>query len=117
MKLINEMFSIVSKGDRVRIKLHPEHVIYAAHFPGQPITPGVCVVQMIGEILQEKEGRMMELDTITNLKFIQPLSPVDTPEVDVVFDSISYDAQGRCKVRGTVANEDTIFTKFSVIYR
>ena len=117
MKLINEMFSIVSKGDRVRIKLHPEHVIYDAHFPGQPITPGVCLVQMIGEILQENMGRMMELDTITNLKFIQPLSPVETPEVDVVFSNISFDDKGRCKVKGTVVSEDTIFTKYSIIYR
>ena len=85
MKLINEMFSIVSKGDRVRIKLHPEHVIYDAHFPGQPITPGVCLVQMIGEILQENMAKLHELaqylyehETITGDEFMSILSAAFT---------------------------------------
>ena len=28
------------------IRLHPDHTIYKAHFPGEPITPGVCVIQI-----------------------------------------------------------------------
>ena len=67
MRLINKMFSIVSEGETVRIQLHPEHVIYQAHFPGSPITPGVCIIQY--------------------------------------------------KVRGTVFYDETVFTKFSIIYR
>ena len=114
----NKLYDVLAQdGSSFLLKMKDEHVVYQGHFPGQPITPGVCLVQMIGEILQEKVGRMMELDTITNLKFIQPLSPVETPEVDVVFSSISFDDKGRCIVKGTVISEDTIFTKYSMIYR
>ena len=31
--------------------LNPDHLIYKAHFPGQPVTPGVCILQMIRELL------------------------------------------------------------------
>ena len=35
------------------IKLIPSCVIYQAHFPGEPITPGVCIVQMAKELIEE----------------------------------------------------------------
>ena len=46
MKLRDSLYTIVSefKGDGrhdFNIKLDPEHFIYKAHFPGEPITPGV----------------------------------------------------------------------------
>ena len=45
------MYSIVSaEGQQLRLQLHPEHEIYQAHFPGNPITPGVCQVQIVAEL-------------------------------------------------------------------
>ena len=32
------------------IRLLPDNVIYKAHFPEKPITPGVCIVQMAVEL-------------------------------------------------------------------
>ncbi len=116
MRLINKMFSIISEGETVRIQLHPEHVIYQAHFPGSPITPGVCIIQMITEILEKMHNRDMELVQITNLKFVQPLSPIETPEVDIAFSAIVH-TDNQYKVRGTVFYDETVFTKFSIIYR
>lgn len=116
MRLINKMFSIVSEGETVRIQLHPEHVIYQAHFPGSPITPGVCIIQMITEILEKMHNRDMELVQITNLKFVQPLSPIETPVVDIAFSAIVH-TDNQYKVRGTVFYDETVFTKFSIVYR
>lgn len=116
MRLINKMFSIVSEGETIRIQLHPEHPIYQAHFPGSPITPGVCIIQMITEILEKMHNRDMELVQITNLKFVQPLSPIETPEVDIAFSAIVH-TDNQYKVRGTVFYDETVFTKFSIIYR
>ena len=33
------------------IELNPEHGIYKGHFPYVPVAPGVCLVQIIKEIL------------------------------------------------------------------
>ena len=33
------------------IRLNPSHEIFKGHFPGNPILPGVCVVQILKEIL------------------------------------------------------------------
>ena len=59
MKLINDFFEVIaltpSEGElRCKVKFNPEHFIYKAHFPGNPVTPGVCLVQMAAEILGEQ---------------------------------------------------------------
>ena len=68
MKLINDFFEIVSKESgegtlKCKVRLHPEHFIYQAHFPGNPVTPGVCLVQMAAEIL----GKPEEMTTVKTL--------------------------------------------------
>lgn len=55
MQLKNNLYKIIRKegvGPVVNyaIELIPSCVIYAAHFPGEPITPGVCIVQMGKEL-------------------------------------------------------------------
>ena len=47
MRLINDLFEVVStkQGEdnyQCQVKFNPEHRIYKAHFPGNPVTPGVC---------------------------------------------------------------------------
>ena len=32
---------------RFSLELNPEHPVYEGHFPGNPVVPGVCQVQMI----------------------------------------------------------------------
>ena len=58
MELKNNLYTIVSKEGvglmvSYTIKLIPSCVIYQAHFPGEPITPGVCIVQMAKELIEE----------------------------------------------------------------
>ena len=43
------------------IRLHSDHFIYQAHFPGEPITPGVCVVQIAKELLEEHLQRPLAI--------------------------------------------------------
>lgn len=58
-----------------RIRLNPGHEIYKAHFPEQPITPGVIIVRMAMELLSEALGRKAHLVGAPNIKFSSPLFP------------------------------------------
>ena len=58
-----------------RLHLNAEHVIYRAHFPGEPITPGVCLLQMGVELLSDVVGSGLEMDTVKNVKFLSVLRP------------------------------------------
>ena len=116
MELKDRMYRIVSTEEgKVRLELLPDHPIYQAHFPGNPITPGVCIIKIIAELLECRIGRPVVLSKIVNLKFIAPISPVSDPVVDVVFSAI--DQQGDdVKAKGCIFIGDRTVTKFSVIY-
>lgn len=116
MKLQNEMFTIVGgDADHVMIALNANHQIYQAHFPGNPITPGVCIVQIIGELLSGRVNRPLALSKITNLKFNATISPIDNPEVEVVFTSVE-DTGEACIAKGAIMDGETAMTKFSLVF-
>ena len=116
MKLLNDYFTIAGgDADTFQLRLNPDHVIYQAHFPGNPITPGVCIVQMIGELLGERLGRRFTVSKIVNLKFVSTISPVETPLVDLHFDAMEY-AGNECRVKGMITADGGVKTKFSILY-
>ena len=51
------------------VRLLPDSPVYAAHFPGYPITPGVTIVQMALELM----GRT--LSGAKDIKFVEPVLP------------------------------------------
>ena len=61
------------------IRLNAEHGIFRAHFPGEPITPGVCILQMGLELLSDAAGEKVELCRAKNVKFLHILHPDDGP--------------------------------------
>lgn len=66
----------------VNVTLNRSHSIYSAHFPGHPITPGVCIVRMAVEILSLLEGRELSLKGARNIKFLVPIDPTRTQSLD-----------------------------------
>jgi 3-hydroxyacyl-[acyl-carrier-protein] dehydratase len=59
-----------------RIKLNKDHDIYNGHFPNNPITPGVIIIQIIKEILEEHLGCELFLREIINIKYVSPINPI-----------------------------------------
>ena len=80
MTFRNNLYFIdtISRGEEgvsYQIHLNAEHIIYQAHFPGEPITPGVCLLQMGLELLSDAVGCELEIDTVKNVKFLNVLHP------------------------------------------
>jgi len=116
MKLQNNLFVIVDgDADQIRIRLNADHPIYQAHFPGHPVTPGVCIIQMVAELLGRRWNTRLMLDSIVNLKFLSVLSPVETPLAEVTFQTASL-ADGVCKTRGVVTSGGEVRAKFSLVF-
>lgn len=89
MQLRNNLYTVTEKkvdglmGHFV-LALNPSCFIYQAHFPGEPITPGVCIVQMGKELLEDLLGEALrkkvklEIVKIKNVKFLSVISPEET---------------------------------------
>lgn len=87
MKLLEYMFHQVDfrqEGDHYhfRLRLLPECPVFRAHFPGAPITPGVCLMQVVEELMAEKLGRQITLVNVKNVKFLQVIEPEEGREID-----------------------------------
>lgn len=96
------------------IRLLKECPIYRTHFPGQPITPGVCIVQIAQELLEQIVGQTLEISEVKNVKFLHILSPIDNPQVDVVFTAIEA-SDGSVSAKAEVKDATTVFTTVSVV--
>lgn len=94
------------------LRLLPDSPIYQAHFPGEPITPGVCIIQMACELLEDHLGCPLQLTAVKNVKFLSVISPLETPELTYVFDKIQSDATIRTQI--TVISSDKEFAKLSL---
>ena len=56
-------------------EVDPKHKIFEGHFPGQPVVPGVCLIQSLKEIIEESEGRKFQLESASNIKFLAVIDP------------------------------------------
>jgi len=64
---------------QVRIKLNQDHEIFKGHFPENPIVPGVCLIEMIKEILSEILKVDLILKKASNIKFKNLVNPQINP--------------------------------------
>ena len=123
MRLNGDLFKVESRMEGLpegqsgfNIILNPDHLIYKAHFPVQPVTPGVCILQMLQELLSIQVGKQLFIKNIKNAKFISMMSPVTDARVSVLFSSVTPE-EGGIKAQGVVARRDDIdqlFLKFSI---
>ena len=87
MRLKDNLYTIETRQDEYGagtsylIKLNPECFIYKAHFPGKPITPGVCLVQIGKELMEELSGQLLSLKRLKNAKFLSIVTPDESVEV------------------------------------
>lgn len=115
MILQNDLYTIVEIGDKAaKIRLLPESAIYQGHFPGNPITPGMCQVGIVEELARNICGVELFLSEVKMLKYMDILRP-STQEVEVRFDKLEDDGTS-VSAKGTVASEDRVFTKFSLVF-
>ncbi len=99
---------------KVQVELNREHVIYQAHFPGSPITPGVCILQISQELLEKYTGRRLRMVRAKNIKFLHVLSPEEHP--CPVFSFVCVEAESGFRAMGSVSEASTVFATLSVEY-
>ena len=96
------------------IVLNPENEVFKGHFPGNPVTPGVCMLQIIKELTESRVGYSLFMQKITNVKFMAVINPEKTPDLIIINDFT--DSEEEIKVRNTIQYDDTIALKVVVTF-
>jgi 3-hydroxyacyl-[acyl-carrier-protein] dehydratase len=110
-KIENQIVS-KEKGE-FRIKLNSEHFIYKSHFPNNPITPGVCIIQIVKEIYSEQTNKKFFLNKINNMKFSRPIIPTENEEITIKINNLLEDDKTH-KLKVEIIDNDILFTKLNM---
>lgn len=94
----------------VSFQLNPEHVIFKAHFPGQPILPGITMMRVVRDITASITEKNIQLKAVKNVKFTHVVTPSETTAM-IAKISILEDQQN-LKVNGTLHHNNAIAAKF-----
>ena len=117
--LLSDFFEIISQQEaeknlstKVKIKLN--HQIFEGHFPNRPITPGVCLMQIVKEILMQKTQLSLLMVENSNTKFLNPVNPFEN---DIITVSITYSIElTHITVAVIISHETKVFCKFRALY-
>ena len=81
-----------------------DSAVYRGHFPSQPVTPGVLMLQAVVELTAQAAGKELKLKKVNNVKYLAMMGP---DEID------------GCTLAATLTPEGTItatYTKDNTTY-
>ncbi len=100
----------------VTILVNEKHDVFKGHFPGNPIMPGVCMIQIIKELTEKFTQSSLLIQTLTNVKFMALINPEATPELRLELD-ITHTEDNLIKVKNTTFFNSTTALKLSTVYK
>ncbi|MGV3762368.1 hypothetical protein [Parapedobacter sp.] len=120
MSLLQDFYSVIAfttDGAKVSasISLNGSHSVFQGHFPGNPVTPGVCMMQIIKELAEKWAASPLMLKKARNVKFMAIINPIQHPNIQVELDVEEED--GLLSIKSTTSFEDTTALKFSGIFQ
>ena len=84
--LLNDFFTINSLDKEegkstAAVTIDKNHKIFDGHFPDLPVVPGVCLTQMVKEVLQELTSDKLMLTKGSNIKFMAVVNPQENADL------------------------------------
>lgn len=114
--LLNDFYTVLSKNKisentfSATISINDKHAIFDGHFPQNPVVPGVCLLQMVKDLMEDELHKPIQLQRIGNVKFTAVVNPSQNPELDIkityeITDSKSY------KINSIISSKEVVFLK------
>lgn len=100
---------------KVLLEINPAHAIFEGHFPGQPVVPGVCLMQMVKEIAEKVLGKETRLVKADQIKFLAPLIPAENQPLHMELKFRVGENSGT-GVDAQLVNETTLVFKFKGLF-
>jgi len=63
-----------------------DHASLAGHFPGNPIVPGVVILDAVLAAARRRAGADWQLQRLPHIKFLQPLMPDQAVTIELTAD-------------------------------
>ena len=96
--------------------INENHEVFKGHFPGNPIMPGVCMMQIIKELTEQITNTTLVMQSLSNVKFMALISPFVTPELRLEL-NITTTEDELIKVKNTTYFGETVALKLGSVYK
>lgn len=120
MQLLNDLYTlshsqIAETEGQFHLQLQATHIIYMSHFPGMPVTPGVCLCAIARELVEQTVGKPLQLTAVKNAKFLKVLSPEVYPNVAAKVKRVATNSDGMVTAQVSIETlEGEAFAKLSI---
>lgn len=91
------------------LEIEKTNEIFAGHFPGQPVLPGACMLQMFKEVLESTLKMKIRLKKAEQIRFPKLINPGKHRSLQL---TIMYSAGEGITVSGHLTALDKICFKF-----
>ena len=120
--LIKDFYKIVSFNEvglnkyEINVFINEDHDIFKGHFPGNPVMPGVSMMQIIKELTVGTTKQNLIMQHISNVKFMALINPFVNPELKIELELLPAQ-EDRVKLKGSVSFDSTTAMKLSTTYK
>lgn len=97
------------------IHLNKDHEIFKGHFPDNPVTPGVCMIQILKEITAKIVNEKLVMKSSNNVKFMALINPEVNPDLKINI-VINSETEGEVHIKNICYFNDTVALKMGIKY-
>lgn len=111
----NDLFSIEEITDengviKAVLGVNADSAILKGHFPGHPVVPGACMLQITKEVLEDVLQTPLRLKKADQLKFMTMIDPANAPHVELDI-TYKYQNDGSIIANAKLSNPDVVYFK------
>ncbi|PLX12070.1 MAG: 3-hydroxyacyl-ACP dehydratase, partial [Marinilabiliales bacterium] len=94
----------------LEISLNEDHEIFKGHFPGSPVVPGVCQVQIIREICEDITGKKLFIHKVSNIKYMAMIVPGQFDTLNISIELTPKDEE--YSLTASIFKNEIVFLKY-----
>ncbi|HLW41155.1 MAG TPA: hypothetical protein VKY82_02155 [Flavobacterium sp.] len=95
------------------IRLNPQHDIFKGHFPNNPVTPGVCMLQIFKELSERGLDKKLFIKECSNVKFMALINPEIHSELEITI--VLDENEEGFKMKASASFDSTTALKVSAL--
>jgi 3-hydroxyacyl-[acyl-carrier-protein] dehydratase len=95
--------------------INAAHKIFEGHFPGHPVVPGVCMMQMVKEILEQVFKKKTDLASAADMKFLAIINPEENTNIQAAL-KYKIEETGNVSVTASLFKDEIIYFKFKGLF-
>ena len=98
------------------LEINARHKIFKGHFPEQPVVPGVCMMQMVKEMMEQVTGKKTNLSKAAEMKFLAVIDPVQNNLIQATL-KYAIEEDDCISVSATLFKNELIHFKFKGLFK